>query len=261
MAESLKHHDDLDPTKRKKYLVLVSLLSKTMSLAEYFCTGDEPPQLFETREDFFRHYALSVEHYTHFTSPIRRYPDLVVHRMLDAALTGKPIQYNTTEVCKTAKICNQKKLDAKMAGDESASLFLALFIKQCGQITAKAMVTKVTLLLFNTNFAFFLSAYTTELHGILSIFQVMDRSVECLIFDMAIVKRIYFDQVPQVADYEYKRRAGRAEVTLTWKPQSETAQPRRQTLRLFTEVTVSLTASADKDFEFVAVIEHPDIKK
>ena len=114
-----------------------------MSLAEYFCTGEELPQICETKGDFFRHYALSVEHYTHFTSPIRRYPDLVVHRMLDAALAGKSIDNNTSEVCKIAKICNQKKLDAKMAGDESASLFLALFIKKCGQITAKAMVTKV----------------------------------------------------------------------------------------------------------------------
>uniref|UniRef100_A0A1D1Y3E7 DIS3-like exonuclease 2 n=1 Tax=Anthurium amnicola TaxID=1678845 RepID=A0A1D1Y3E7_9ARAE len=64
--------------------ILVSYASRPMQLASYICTGD-----FRDREDEWAHYALGVPQYTHFTSPLRRYPDIIVHRTLLAALEAE----------------------------------------------------------------------------------------------------------------------------------------------------------------------------
>lgn len=42
------------------------------------------------------HFGLSLEYYTHFTSPIRRYPDLIVHRLLKDFINNKLSRYNVT---------------------------------------------------------------------------------------------------------------------------------------------------------------------
>lgn len=63
------------------------------------------------------HYGLSFEYYTHFTSPIRRYPDLMVHRLLERYLDGgRSVNAETfEEKCKHSSNMEQRAVNAERA--------------------------------------------------------------------------------------------------------------------------------------------------
>ena len=52
------------------------------------------------------HFALAYPLYTHFTSPIRRYSDLIIHRQIREILSGKPDQSGTKNLQKIAEQCS-----------------------------------------------------------------------------------------------------------------------------------------------------------
>jgi ribonuclease R len=68
---------------RADYDLLQTVLLRSLSQAQY-------------RPDNEGHFGLAYDAYTHFTSPIRRYPDLLVHRAIKAALEGR--QYKPSEM-------------------------------------------------------------------------------------------------------------------------------------------------------------------
>ena len=80
------------------------------------------------------HYGLAFPYYTHFTSPIRRYPDMMVHRLLDRYLAGKESvdQDQYEEFCKH---CSQMEQQATQAERDSIKYKQAEYlVDKVGQV-------------------------------------------------------------------------------------------------------------------------------
>jgi len=135
------------------FYAVVLLATKPMQTAMYFCTG---APAYQEQSSKWRHYALAFDHYTHFTSPIRRYADVVVHRLLVDILAREGEGKKKTKGSKKGKVfestgkggqgpwgakfteelidqcdhCNKQKLAAKAVQDSSIKIYLALWLQK-----------------------------------------------------------------------------------------------------------------------------------
>ncbi|PAA50554.1 hypothetical protein BOX15_Mlig033243g2 [Macrostomum lignano] len=123
LAESLD--SCVDPADPEVNRILRTLATQAMSNALYFSTGALP-------RDQFAHYGLALDLYTHFTSPIRRYADILVHRCLLAALGDSeaedallPNQELEAQCC----LMNERHRAAQHAQMASMQLFQCLFFR------------------------------------------------------------------------------------------------------------------------------------
>ena len=104
--------------RREEYLVS-SLIVRAMKRAVY-------------RDACGTHFGLASEAYTHFTSPIRRYPDLMVHRMLKCALFGRSEETSAVEAAMSqiAQHSSEAERTAEAAARESQELKLYELLEQ-----------------------------------------------------------------------------------------------------------------------------------
>lgn len=105
---------------RPEQRLINSLLLRAMQRARY-------------TEYLGSHFGLASKAYCHFTSPIRRYPDLLVHRLLKAQLTGvltqEPIASMANELEWLAEHCSAMEREAEAAEDDSVRAKLAQLMK------------------------------------------------------------------------------------------------------------------------------------
>lgn len=88
---------------------------KEQSMMELLAVRSMPKAIYTTKNA--GHYGLGFDYYTHFTSPIRRYPDVMVHRLLEAKLAGK--HYSTQDalelLCKHSSDMERTAAEAERA--------------------------------------------------------------------------------------------------------------------------------------------------
>ncbi|GLI66006.1 hypothetical protein VaNZ11_009617 [Volvox africanus] len=114
------------------------MTTRCMTQAKYFGSGECAPS-------DYHHYGLAAPVYTHFTSPIRRYADVVVHRLLGAAIGLEPLPDSARDkeaLHNCSDNLNKRHHNAQLAGRASVELHTLIFFKD-RTVVADARVTKV----------------------------------------------------------------------------------------------------------------------
>lgn len=112
----------LNSAKGRPTETLVNLLTlRSMRKAEY-------------NHECLGHFGLSMKYYTHFTSPIRRYPDLMIHRIIKLAIKGKFTEefndYYSKHMPDIAKQCSAMERRAADAERDSIDIKCVEYMKQ-----------------------------------------------------------------------------------------------------------------------------------
>ena len=114
-------------------------------------------------EDNMGHYALAAPVYTHFTSPIRRYPDLMVHRMLSDYLDRRPPSYTVEELRAIAGSSSETERRADEAERELVEWKKAKFMETRVGEEFNAMIISTT------RFGFFIELEDLFIEGLVPI--------------------------------------------------------------------------------------------
>ncbi|KAM5155971.1 DIS3-like exonuclease 2 isoform 3-T5 [Callospermophilus lateralis] len=211
--------DDKYSLARKE--VLTNMYSRPMQMALYFCSGVLQDQA------QFRHYALNVPLYTHFTSPIRRFADVMVHRLLAAALGYREqLEVEPHALQKQADHCNDRRMASKRVQELSASLFFAVLVKESGPLESEAMVMGV-----------------------------LNQAFDVLVLRYGVQKRIYCNALA-LRSYHFQKVGKKPELTLIWEPKDPEQEPARQVITIFSLVEVVLQAEAAV-LKYSAILKQP----
>lgn len=129
----------VDPSEPSFNTLVRIMATRCMLSAEYFCSGSVP-------RDTFGHYGLACGMYTHFTSPIRRYADILAHRQLAASIgytsSLHPSLNDKDHVDGVLDVVNKRHRGGQMAGRASVEFFVGLSIAKKNEARAAEAKSK-----------------------------------------------------------------------------------------------------------------------
>lgn len=116
------------------------------------------------------HYALAVENYCHFTSPIRRYPDLTVHRLIDVLARGQHLRRakNPLDMIALSKLCSGTERRAAEAERELVKMKLLAYMATRVGEELEAIITGVQ------DFGFFCQGVEIPAEGLVHVSSLAD---------------------------------------------------------------------------------------
>ena len=114
------------------------------------------------------HYALASDTYCHFTSPIRRYPDLAVHRLLGRWLRTGKAGSDETELAALGEHCSKTERRAEVAERELVKLKLLTYLSERIGLELEVVVTGVA------DYGFFGQAEELPVEGLVHISTLTD---------------------------------------------------------------------------------------
>jgi len=114
------------------------------------------------------HYALASTNYCHFTSPIRRYPDLTVHRLLERSIRAGRAQSDEVELTALGEHCSKTERRAEAAERELIRVKLLTYLSERIGMPLEVVITGVA------DYGFFAQAEKLPVEGLVHISTLTD---------------------------------------------------------------------------------------